>query len=94
MIDLTRVREVLSEALSIVDDLDGLALDESDAVASQSKSKARQVKAQRSQDLQLLATRFELAASLTRIEYWYARGENDPLTPDRNNPRRNDTVNA
>lgn len=83
MIDLTRVRSVLKEAQTLIDDLDGLDFDDTEAVTSQSKGHARQVRAQRSQDLQLLATRFELAASLVRVEFWYARGENDPLNPER-----------
>lgn len=81
MIDLSRVREVIAEATEIVDELDGVELDETDALTSTGAK--RTAKAQRSQALQLLATRFELAAALTRIEYWYARGETDPLVPDR-----------
>lgn len=83
MIDLSRVREVLKECETLIDDLDGVDLDDSDAVTSQSKGQLRQARAQMSQDLQLLATRFELAASLTRVEYWFARGETDPLDPGR-----------
>lgn len=92
MIDLTRVKEVLREIGNMVTDLDGLDLDDSDALTSQTKGQLRQIRAQRSQDLQLLATRFELGASLTRIEYWFARGEVDPLNLDRdgehNGPER------
>ncbi len=83
MIDLTVVRSCLSAAAALVDELDGKELDETDAVTSQSKGEARKRRAQRSQDLQLLATRLELAASLVRNEYWYARGERDPLHPER-----------
>lgn len=83
MIDLSRVRSVLKDVNDLVEELDGLALDERDALTSQSKGELRQMKAQRSQELQLLATRLELAASLTRVEFWYARGESDPLNPDR-----------
>lgn len=83
MIDLSRVREVLAEVGDLVEELDGLDLDDSDAVTSQSKGARRQMKAQRSRELQLLAGRLELAASLVWVEYWYARGEADPLHPER-----------
>lgn len=83
MIKLTRVRNVLAEINEMVDELDGVDLDETDAVTSQSKGEARKVKAQRSQDLQLLANRFELGAALVRNEYWFARGEQDPIDQGR-----------
>lgn len=83
MINLTRVRDVLAEIEELVDDLDGIDLDETKAVESQTKGKARQERARRSQELQLLGNRLELAASLVRIEYWHARGEQDPLDPAR-----------
>ena len=79
MIDLAAVRSVLMEVESLVAQLDGLELDDTDALSSQSKGAARKEKAQRSQELQLLAVRLELAASLVRNEYWFARGEVDPL---------------
>lgn len=83
MINLTTVRSVLREVNELVDDLDGRDLDETDAVTSQSRGEARKIKAQRSQDLQLLASRLDLAADLVRVEYWHARGESDPTRPDR-----------
>jgi hypothetical protein len=79
MIDMTRVRPVLKEIEELIDELDQLDLDETDATYRQTKTKLREIKAQRSQDLQLLATRLELAAALVRNEYWFARGEIDPL---------------
>lgn len=79
VIDLTLVRKTLGEAATLVDRLDGLDLDEKDAVASQSKSRTRQERAQASQNLNLLASRLELAAQLVRVEYWAARGETNPL---------------
>lgn len=79
MIDMSRVRAVLNEVDDLIDDLDGFDLDETDAVTNQSKGDARRLKAQKSQDLQLLANRLELAAALVRIEYWAARGASDPL---------------
>ena len=85
MIDLTRVRSVLTECQALVDDLHGLDLDDSRSVSDQTKGAKRQERAKRSQELQMLATRFELAAALTRIEFWTAKGEVDPL-----NRRRDD----
>ena len=83
MIDLTTVRACLSDARDLIERLDGKELDETEAVTSQSRGDLRRLKAQRSQDLQLLATRLELAAGLVRVEYWYARGESDPTRPHR-----------
>jgi len=83
VIDLTTLREVLTEVEGLVEELDGCELDETRAVESQSKSKTREVKARRSQSLQLLASRLELAAVLARNEYWFARGEIDHLNPER-----------
>jgi len=83
MINLTAVRRSLADAAHLIEELDGRELDESTAVVSQSKGNARKERAQMSQDLQLLATRLELAASLVRVEYWHARGEGDPTRPDR-----------
>lgn len=84
MIDLTKVREIVDEATALIDELDGFELDETNAVKSQAKSSIRTLKAKKSQNLQLLATRLELAAQLVRVEYWYARGEADPIRTARN----------
>lgn len=83
MIDLSRARQILKEVDQLVAELDGTELDETDALSSQAKGAARQARAQRSQDLQLLATRLELCAAVVRVEYWYARGEDDPFDPAR-----------
>lgn len=83
MIDFAAVKRTLKEAVELVDTLDHQDLDETAALTSQSKGDARRQRAQMSQDLQLLANRLELAASLVRVEYWFARGESDPLRPDR-----------
>lgn len=83
MINLSLVRNVVDDVVDLITTLDGIELDESDAVTSQSKGEARRIRAQRSQDLQLLASRLELAAQLVRVEYWYARGERDPINPER-----------
>lgn len=83
MIDLTNTKQVLADVVQLVNRLDGQELDDTDAITSQSKGELRKRKAQLSQDLQLLATRLEFAASLVRNEYWYARGSRDPLDPRR-----------
>lgn len=83
MIDFTRLKLVLEEIDALVEDLDGKALDETAALTNQSKGEARRERAQRSQDLQLLASRLELAAQLVKVEFWNARGEGDPLSTER-----------
>jgi hypothetical protein len=83
MINLTTVRRVLNDAQVLIEGLDGRELDETDAVTSQSRGIERKKRAQMSQDLQMLATRLELAASLVRVEYWHARGADDPVCPER-----------
>lgn len=85
MIDLTNAQRALDEANTLMSFLDGVELNESDALTSQSRGEARKIKAQHSQNLQLLANRLELAAALVRTEYWFARGEADPCRPDRTN---------
>lgn len=80
---MSAVRRALEDAIDLIAQLDGNELDETTAIASQSRGQARRERAQMSQDLQLLATRLELAASLVRVEYWHARGERDPVNPDR-----------
>lgn len=79
MINLSRVRSVLQEVDELVRGLDGADLDEQDAVTSQSKGRARQERAKKSQDLNLLAARLRFASELVLNEYWFARGEIDPL---------------
>lgn len=79
MIDLSRVRAVMAECLELMAELDGLELDEREALTNQSKGDLRRERAQRSGELRLLADRLHLAGSLTTAEYWTARGEADPL---------------
>lgn len=83
MIDLTKVKTVLSEVQDLIEALHGVDLDEGRAVEDNSKGKARQERAKKSQELNLLSDRLMLASSLVRSEYWYARGEIDPLNPSR-----------
>lgn len=83
MIDLTRTSVVLREAHELIGALHGKSLDETDAITSQSKGQARQEKARMSQDIRRLAELLQLASTLTTNEYWYARGERDPLNPQR-----------
>lgn len=83
MIDLKAVKSVVAEIESLIDTLDGQDLDETTAVAEQSKGKARQERAKMSQELNLLADRLMMASTLVRNEYWFARGEIDPLNRER-----------
>lgn len=83
MIDMSKTQAVLVECTELAAALHGQELDETDAVSNQSKGEARRQRAQLSQDLNFLATRLELAAALVRVEYWWARGEDDPTTPGR-----------
>lgn len=79
MIDLSQAKSVLLEVETLVAQLHGAELDEGRAVEDQSKGKARQERARMSQDLNLLADRLMMASTLVRAEYWFARGEIDPL---------------
>lgn len=81
-IDVEKVRAILAEVDGCLDDLDGTELDESDAL-EKDRSPGRRQRAFKSQQLQFVANRLELAASLVRVEYWHARGEQDPINPDR-----------
>lgn len=83
MIDMTKTKAVLDHCNELVGNLHGEDLDERDALVSQSRGQDRKRKAKLSSDLQFLATRLELAAALVRVEYWFARGDNDPTDPDR-----------
>ena len=83
MIDLSNTKAILRECVEIISELHGQELDETDALSNQGRSQAKRRRAEMSQMLQLLATRLELAAATARIEYWYARGESDPLNPNR-----------
>jgi hypothetical protein len=84
VIRLSDVRRILDgEVREILTELDGVDLDDTSAIASQTKTKAREARAEMSKSLLLLADRLDLCASLVRREYWFARGEIDPLNPDR-----------
>jgi hypothetical protein len=83
MIDLSQVRFILEEAQELVEELDGVDLDESTAVTSQSKGRDRRERAELSQSLNLLGDRLLLASSLVKVEYWHARGFEDPLRSHR-----------
>lgn len=78
-IDLSIVRDVLGEVSTLVESLDGEALDETAAVESQAKTRTRQERARLSQNLQYVAAQLDLAAALVRNEYWVARGKPDHL---------------
>lgn len=83
MIDFELVRQTLNECSRLVEELDGLDHDDSRAHLESSHTNARKERARRSQQMQFLANRLELAASLVRNEYWVARGERDALDIDR-----------
>lgn len=78
-IDLSRVRSVLTEVDALVTELDGVGGSDDKSWAAQPGGDKRREQAKRSQELQLLATRLELAASLVRVEFWHYKGEVDPL---------------
>lgn len=83
MIELQQAWAVLQDAIELMNSLDGVEHDESDAVTSQARGNLRKQKAQTSQDLLRLAARLDLAAELVRNEYWYSRSGTDPLHPSR-----------
>jgi len=83
MIDLTTLKRCLEQVDTLVEHLHGKDLDERKAVGEQTKSLDRTTRGQLSQDLNLLASKLDLAAALARNEYWVARGEPDPLRPRR-----------
>lgn len=80
MIDLAAVKAILTDALALVEELDGQQLDETQP---QQKGRGQQDRMRFSRSLQLLDDRLRLASALTMNEYWYARGEVDPLDPGR-----------
>lgn len=79
MIDLAIVLTILDEVTKGAARLHQQDLDETNAVQSSARTNIRAERAQKSQDLQYLAGRLELAAALIRNEYWIARGKPDPL---------------
>lgn len=78
-IDLSRVKSVLTEVDALVQELDGVASSDAKSWAQQGGGDRRREQAKRSQELQLLASRLELAAQLVRNEFWVYKGEVDPL---------------
>ena len=78
MIDLGRVTKILHEAEELIEELHGSPLDERAAVESSTAGEERKRRARQSQALNLLSDRLELAAALVRVEYWQARGYEDP----------------
>ena len=104
MVDLGRVRVILVEVDALVDELDGVDLDERTAVENQSPPSRhnrdrtaagdiRRERARQSQSLNLLADRLHLAAAMVRVEYWFARGHADPTETPRD-PLELETENA
>lgn len=75
-INLSKVDNILEEADRLLTELDGKPLDET---LNPSKAQAREIRVQRSRDLQQLAHLLELGATLVRNEYWHARGGQDMI---------------
>ena len=82
MIDLKQPMAVLREAAELMRQLDGLEID-TDSIEDDRKRVGKDELRQRRVDalkrMQLLAARLDLASALVWNEYWYARGEEDPL---------------
>lgn len=87
MIDLAQVRAVLQDCQGLVEELDGVSHDDSllfeGMSGAQKRHQIKQSQVERSKALLLLTDRLQLAAALVANEYWFARGEIDPLNPDR-----------
>lgn len=78
MIDLSRVQAVLLEDVApLLEELDGLDVEDPDSVDSQTKSRERTFRAERSRELLFLADRLDLAAAFARAEYWTLKGERE-----------------
>lgn len=67
-VDLRGVRAVVGEIQDLIDDLDGVDLDERTAIGEQSGGQARKQRARLSQNLNLLSDRFGYAEQLVRIQ--------------------------
>lgn len=80
MIDLDTVRERLTTALTLVDNLDGIDLVDTDTgnpTRSKSNTSQRERAAAMSRELLHLADHLDLTAALVREQYWTMKG----LTP-------------
>ena len=73
VIDLHEVRNLIKQASTLVDTLDGYDVDDG---APQKKSGER---AQLTRQLLVLGDTLDLAAGLTRNEYWQTKGIRDML---------------
>lgn len=83
MIDLAQALAILDETADQMESINARSHSDPDPHGSGGTKEERADKARVSATLQLISTRLELAASLVRIEYWFARGETDPLNPER-----------
>lgn len=83
MIDMTKVRVALEDALAILDEVDGIDVDDSGSIGGDDTKTQREYKARISRSLLLLADRLEMASQFARSEYWYVKGEPDILNPER-----------
>lgn len=92
MIDLTQSRKVLEDAWEMLEDLDGLELQD-EAITTrrpgQNNAKAQEARAERAQasrDLLLLADALAAAEATVRQAYWKYKGQGsvfDPVTEAR-----------
>lgn len=78
MIDLTQTRTIINDAWEILEDLDGLDLDDGDGIVeNRNNSAAKQARierAQTSRDLLMLADRLAAAEATVRQTYWKFKG--------------------
>lgn len=74
VIDLRRVRQIIAEISEVATAIDQRELDERSSL-----TQGRAERAELSRYLQLIATRAELIAALSRSEYWTARGYTDHI---------------
>lgn len=83
MIDLSKVKSIMVEVEALIAELDGREYDDQKAWDTAKDGRpgraSREERAKIAKQLQLLAVHFEMAAALARNEYWFGKGEVDPL---------------
>lgn len=79
MIDLSQTRRILNDAWEVLEDLDGLDLEDPQSITAHRQSAearaAREERAQASRDLLMLADRLAAAEATVRDRYWKFKGE-------------------
>jgi len=81
-INVTSALDVLDDLYGRLEALNGRSHSDPDPTVRLSKDDSRE-KARVASELQFISSRLELTAALVRNEYWHARGEADPLNPER-----------